>query len=649
MASQTRVSQKAGAATAAKLKHSRSLNAQLGTLLLECPTRHALFEQVLQIARKQFSASVGRIAWMEGDTAETRLIHDDRIARNLAARFDQDYLEPLCTEVLDSSEPEPKLRQYKRGDQQMTLIAAPIVDVASGRIAAALTLMTGAGHPSPETILPALDGVAAMASTVLAVKSGVVSRQQAPAGESTGKVASERPQDADQRRTLMENQALQRVSQFSSTREFGYSIVNSLCGQLQAEQVFFGVAANKRIVVEAVSGIADFKASSPGIAVVRQAMEECLDRGSSIVAPPPLQSDMTAGAIHRRWSDEHGHACVCSIPLKQDDEITAIISIRRPSSKPFQAEELQKLERSLEPYGAATRVVAKANRSVAAQLRESISDSARRQLARGTIGRKVLLGALLLAVGWFFFGSITYRPICRTQVTAAQLRHFAAPFDGRLSAVPVRPGQVVRAGDVLAEFDTAAFRLELNGLERQITASQVELRQAIAVDEMSQAALVRSQLNVLQVQAAAVRRRIQDARLVAPADGTVILSDLEQRIGQIFAQGEEILQFAPEGGWLLEIEVPDDIVSYVASEQTGTFAAASLPTDPQTFKIQHIDGAAMVVEDRNVFIARAPLKSRPEWMKTGMQGTARLETVPRPVWWVAMHRVVDWARTSFWI
>ena len=132
---------------------------------------------------------------------------------------------------------------------------------------------------------------------------------------------------------------------------------------------------------------------------------------------------------------------------------------------------------------------------------------------------------------------------------------------------------------------------------------------------------------MLQAQADSISRQIQDARIYAPASGTVVVSDLEQRIGQVFPQGQEIFQFAADGNWLLEIEVPDDIANYVTAEQTGTFSAASHPDEKQSFTLKHIDGAAMTVQDRNVFMARAPLETRPEWMKSGMEGTARVETV----------------------
>ncbi|MEQ9408123.1 MAG: biotin/lipoyl-binding protein [Fuerstiella sp.] len=642
--------------------HARSLNSQIRSLLLECPSQQQFYEKVLQVCARQFSATVGRVDFHVGDAPQSRIVHDSRLARNLADRFSTEYLAPLSQEVQKLANPEPRLKRYERGDQKMTLISAPVLDIARNRTAGAITLMLGGGNWKSDVVLARLDGLAAVVSTALVAKAGTLTHNSLQSARpASANSTSPEHRDAskpvvpaaarttDPAQKIAEAAALAKSADFRSTRELGFSLVNSLCTQMQAEQVFFGVAANQRIQVEAASGVADFKASSPGVALVRQAMEEALDHQNVIVSQPQPPENMTSLPIHQKWSADNNHACVCSIPLPHGDEIAGIISVRRPSNRPFTGEELEKFERSLKPYGAALRVVEKANRSVKAQLQAAVSGSVRRNLAAGSVGRKVLMGLCAVTLLWFCFGAMTYRPLCQSRVTAAELRHFSAPFDGKLRQVHVRPGQKVKQGDLLVEFDTSELQLELNTLEREIASAQVELRQAISDNDMSAAALTRSRIQVLESRVASISRRIQDARITAPGDGTVVLSDLEQRIGQVFSHGEEILQFAADGNWLLEIEVPDDIVSYVAANQTGTFAAAALPTEKLNFTIQDIDGAAAVMNDRNIFIARAPLASHPDWMKTGMQGTAQVQTVDRPVWWVAMHRAVDWARTNFWL
>ena len=637
---------------------ARSLSTQIRDLMLECPSRQAFYEKIMRISADRFHASVARVDFKVGDTTQEQTTHDVRMTRDLANRFSTEYLQPLSASMLADGAVEPKLKRYERGNQMMTLLAAPIMNIADNTADGIVTLMlTGNSHRA-EIVLPQLDGITSMASAVLIAKTQSLAAQQKQAA-----AAGLNQQAANQQAVspeavaataasvaaIHEATALSKAAQFKSTKEFGYSIVNSLCGQLQAEQVIFGMEKGQRILVEAISGFADFKASSPGVAIVRQSMEECLDHGNFVlVQREKLDDQPDAMPIHQQWSADTNHSSVCSIPLKQGEKITGVISIRRSSTRPFRKEEIDGLQQMLSPYGAALRVVDQANRPLRAQLKHAVGTTATQTLQQGTMGRRIAYGCVAAAVLWFLFGTLTYRPILRTRVTAEDLRHFAAPFNGKLQSVHVRPGQEVTAGTLLVEFDTTDLQLQLNSLTRQINSTQVEIRQAMEDEDITLAALARSRINVLQTQANSINKQIQEAKIYAPSDGTVVVSDLEQRIGQMFPHGQEIFQFAADGNWLLEIEVPDDIANYVAADQAGTFSAASHPSEKQQFKLKHIDGAAMTVQDRNVFMAQAPLELRPEWMKSGMEGTARIETVSRPVWWVVMHRAVDWARMNFW-
>ena len=142
---------------------------------------------------------------------------------------------------------------------------------------------------------------------------------------------------------------------------------------------------------------------------------------------------------------------------------------------------------------------------------------------------------------------------------------------------------------------------------------------------------------------------VASATVVAPADGTIIDSRVEKKMGQVMAQGDPLLEFAPESGWKLLIFVPEAAAIYVDSQQEGGFASAAKPHVKVPFAIEQMDGSAEVIEEDNVFVARAVLQSSPSWMRSGMRGVARIDTVRKPVWWVVAHNVLDWTRLRFWI
>jgi multidrug resistance efflux pump len=106
--------------------------------------------------------------------------------------------------------------------------------------------------------------------------------------------------------------------------------------------------------------------------------------------------------------------------------------------------------------------------------------------------------------------------------------------DAKLQTVHVRPGQSVTAGQPLAEFDVSELNLQLQSLERDIASSEVEVRRAIDARDTSAAALAKAHAGVLISQAASIQERIESSLLVAPADGTIVRADVEQKLGQMF-------------------------------------------------------------------------------------------------------------------
>lgn len=504
-------------------------------------------------------------------------------------------------------------------------------------------LRTAVGPETAET--GASPNVAKSSSPLMSLPaSGAVSTNPMPAAENLT--------STDDSQAVLHNinpTALSRIAGHSSPREFAYSIVNVLANQCGAEQVALGMTSGQRIQVLAISGLSDFKTSSPGVAMMTQAMEECLDFGGLIACPMPTGMDNIPLPIHRRWSAEAGAAGVCSIPLSDSEGVTAVVSLRRTTTRPFTKDELSSLTRTLQPYGHALRMLDRATRPLQQQVKFAAKESLQKTFAAGSIGRLGLIGVVILVGLWLVFGSLTYRPICTARVVAENMVQMTAPGNAKLLKAYVQPGQEVQAGQLLAEFDATEATLELQTLEREIASTEVEVRRSITARDTSSAALHKARAGVLMIQAAALQERLTRARLVAPENGTIVRADLEKRIGQMFVPGDMVLEFAPVGGWNLEIQVPDDIGALVQPTQIGTFAAASYSSHSMPFEIQYIGGTAQVVDGNNVFIAQAPLAERPEWMKSGMEGTARISTVEKPVWWVLAHRVIDWCRLSFWI
>ena len=591
-----------------------------------------LFERLLRIVAKQLKCTAVRVDYQDAGRNEVRLVHADRISERLARRFNDGYLGPLANSALIGELSSATLQHHEKEGQNLSLICAPITN--SDQVIGAVTAMTVVSDETQvNSMLSRVDGLAALASAASA---------SLEARTATTEPSSPPPAPAG----VANAKAIAETAHFESPDEFAYSLVNQLSAQLKAETVALGMENRGRMNVLAVSGVSELKAKTPGVTRFTQLMEECLDRNEPVVGQSAQTEELTALPIHRQHSTESQNASICSIPLMYGEQVGGVVTIQRSADLPFKPEEISHLAKALAPYGNALKVLESANRSLPRHFMDSGRSAIRRNLVGWRLLCLTLVGAL---IAWVCLGTLTYRPLCQTRIVAAGLRHFSAPFGGKLKQVPVSPGQFVRRGQVLAVFDTTDLRLQLNSLRRNIQAKEIEKTYAIDNDDLPKAALHRAEIAALRARLDAVEQQIREAKITAPVDGNVVLSDLPQRVGQVFQQGDRLLQVAPQGDWMLEIQVPDDVISYVAPKQSGSFATLALPTHRQPFEIEHIDAAAQVIDDENVFVARARLTNRPDWMRSGMEGTAQIEAVDRPVWWVCFHTAIDWVQTNFWL
>lgn len=436
----------------------------------------------------------------------------------------------------------------------------------------------------------------------------------------------------------------QRLGKADSLREFGYLVVNSLCNQLRCEQIGMGVVRDRAVEVIALSGCTDVKSCSPGVFDMRQAMEECLDR-REVIAYPEIGGINTL-PLHKQWSISSGNAQVCSLPLTLDEKLVGILSFRQTSGTAYSEETISQIHSNIRPFGALLSLIERANRPLRLHLRIATREWVRRRSNRVSI---TLFATFLLFALWFCFGQVCFRPLCSSLVVPAELRNVTAPFESRLDGVYVRAGSQVSGGDILVEFDTTSLKLKLEGLRAEIAQNKVRERAAIEAGDATVAALQQASRRVLIAEQRSIERLIDGAVVVAPADGTIIRCSLEKKLGQVFAQGDPVLQFAPDSGWFLDIRIPESVAVHIEPGQAGAFASTARPNDKVEFNIEQVDGSASIIDGKNVFVARANLKGAPKWLRSGMNGFAQIDTVSKPVWWVALHRVLDWTRMRFWL
>ncbi|UCD28254.1 MAG: HlyD family efflux transporter periplasmic adaptor subunit, partial [Planctomycetota bacterium] len=235
------------------------------------------------------------------------------------------------------------------------------------------------------------------------------------------------------------------------------------------------------------------------------------------------------------------------------------------------------------------------------------------------------------------------------QFVPGERRHITAPFDGILQAAKVIEGTHVRKGNILCQFDTRELDQQRAQILAQIAVFEREKDRAMAEDDPVRAQLSLANQKLSRTQLEIIETRIQQSTIRASFDGVIIVGDLRKAIGAVVSRGDPLFEIAPLDSWILELQVPDADAEDLACGLSGEFALRARPEISHHFTISRTRLKAEAHKQKNVYIAEADMDLPCTWMRPGMEGTAKILVGRRSVWWVVLHRAIDYLRMALWI
>jgi len=561
----------------------------------------------------------------------SEVVQDDCHFGPTNPRFWKASLQQFLTESLAENCARAKLLKSRQGNTKVAFLSVPLFDTSGPAIGGIALVAMGIEVADLKLRLTALESLCRVAS----VSAEFVGRG-----------------NTEPRGSGVSDKGLARAAQCESAEELAFWITNELRNRLGCEQVALGLIRGKAVRIVSISGLDQLPKRTPGMAAVRGAMEECLDAGKTIACPVPDEwsDDCPASKyfLHRQWQALAKGSSVASVPLSSGETTMAILSLRLRSDQLFTRELLDGARNRLEPLIPALLLAERANRSVARHARESARGAISSLTSPGRFGRKIAAMIALSALGWFLFGTMTYELTARCVVGSAKARHLSAPFDGILAEVSAVAGDRVRTGEVLCRFDERELRKEEAQLAAEWAVWERKHDQAAAADSPIDARLALAQQELIAAKREIVRGRIERATLVAPFDGMVVSGDMRTRLGAVLPQGEPLMAIAPLDQWKLDLEVPEHASEDVAEDLNGTFASHARPEHRYPFHVARVLPTVAPRDHTNVVVAEAEIEANGVELRPGMEGVARIVVGRRAVWWVALHRAVDWARMKLW-
>ena len=418
--------------------------------------------------------------------------------------------------------------------------------------------------------------------------------------------------------------------QCADSEEGSRLLANRLQQFFGCRQVAIGLCGGRRgrCRIRGLSGVVRLDSHSGFINSLQDALEETLVRDKETAWPPRQESGDHATRAHEKLVSLLGADCVASIPLRDGQDRTAAVLL-------LIDERAEGAFTLIRRHGTA---LASCLRALEREQRNFVSRRIRKLMEmcytwRGrAICVAVATAALLLAVPW------PYHIECHSQVQPVIRRFVAAPYDGTLEKSFVSPGDMVRAGDLLARMDEREIRWELAGLQAEYTRAEKERDAAMASHKTSGAQLAELEMDRLELQVRLLEHRIENLAIRSPIDGIVVAGDLEKAEGAPLTVGQTLFEVAPLEKMTVEVDIPEDEISHVERGLQVNVNLNAFPDELIAGIVDRIHPHAELRDRKSVFVAELELDNREGRLRPGMSGWATITSDRRSLGWILFHK-----------
>jgi hypothetical protein len=402
--------------------------------------------------------------------------------------------------------------------------------------------------------------------------------------------------------------------------------------------------------VVAVSHGARIDERQQAVQALAAAADEAIDQGAAVEVPAAPDAAAGIRLAHAALARGPDVAAVLGVPFDAHGASGALLFERR---SPFtDADRTLACDAALF-VGPLLLLQARADAPLAERLQSWFRGGSRAADGRLPAPRRqrlalglALCGAALLALCW----PGTWHVVAPARVEGLGQRVIPAPADGFLQTVRVRPGETVKAGQVLATLDDREPALEVERADAERAQVDRQYRDALTREDAAAAVVAGARLAQAEARHALALRRLERTRLVAPFDGVLLGGDLGPSIGRPVQRGQELMIVAPAQGWRIVAEVDEHDILAVRPGQPARVLFATVGGRAEAFTLDRVAPVAQVQDGRNVFEAEGRLTGSDvaPGLRPGLRGVARIEAGERAPILVWAERARHALRRLLW-
>lgn len=447
-------------------------------------------------------------------------------------------------------------------------------------------------------------------------------------------------------------QLMQRVLAAPGIDAAAAALATALATTWSCKRVCVGLTDHHAVLVRAVSHGAAVDTDQPWLRALGSAMDEAVDQAASVQYPQHPEDRPRITMQHAELCQRHGIARLLTVPMYVDAVAIGALAFEPLDGQRFDAAATARLEATAAALAPLLQLRQRAEQSawqrwrLRRRLHTASLDAAELRLRRLGAAGAVLLVPVLLA--W----PRAYEISATTRLEGQVQRALVAPVDGFVKTVLVRPGDTVKAGQLLAELSDEDLRLDRRRWETEVSRHESTYAEAQAKADRTALVIADARAAEARAQLALVDQQLARSQVIAPFDALVLKGDLQQQLGAPIKRGDLLLTLAPSREFRVMLEIDERDVASVQTGATGAVTLSALADRSLPLVVDRVLPVARAEGGRNIFDAEARLTgvdaADSAALRPGLQGVSRLAAGERALGWQLSHRLVDWLRLQWW-
>ncbi len=410
---------------------------------------------------------------------------------------------------------------------------------------------------------------------------------------------------------------------------------------VNCSRVAIGLGEGTRLRVEGLSGFAKVEARSHGTRLLASAMREAMGLEKVIAWPvvEEAESQIWPATDQSELLEAYAVKQTVTLPLvTSEGRVVGAWMFLFKGGEPFTLRKYALMEAATPHASALLDLIRRGKPG-------GVRGALHRFWVNASRLKRTVIASVTALVGVLLLVPVPHRVSAPCEVQPKTMRQVAAPFDGVLDEVFVKPGDQVGENQLLANLDgkEVGWRHAQALAEREMAVKKRDLSRANRQD------VAETQMAQLEADAAAVRVDLLEYQkdhldIRSPLEGFVISGSLERSKGVPVSMGQKLFDIAPVDTMYLEIAVADADINWVESGMKLTLRLEARARDKYEAVLREVYPVSEVKDSENVFICLAEIDNTESNLRPGMRGRVKIHSGYRALGWILFHKPWDFIR-----